>query len=104
VGIIISIVVAMAIFIVIVLPKFKATQKATDQLNNSSREIIGGVRVVRAFNAQKYENQKFLKINDNLTKLNSFTISYMEGMVGTITILISLLTPLTYLVAALLFS
>ena len=51
----------------IVVPRFKIVQKLTDKLNGITRENLNGIRVVRAFNAEKYEEKKFDNINDDLT-------------------------------------
>ena len=51
----------------IVIPKFKLIQSLTDKLNGITRENLKGIRVIRAFNAEKYEEGKFKKINDDLT-------------------------------------
>ena len=51
----------------IVIPKFKLIQSLTDKLNGITRENLKGIRVIRAFNAEKYEEDKFKKINDDLT-------------------------------------
>ncbi len=58
----------IAILIKIVVPRFKIIQKLTDKLNGITRENLTGIRVVRAFNAEKYEEKKFAKINDELTE------------------------------------
>ena len=51
----------------IVIPKFKLIQSLTDKLNGITRENLKGIRVIRAFNAEKYEEDKFKKINNDLT-------------------------------------
>ena len=58
----------IAVLIKIVIPRFKIIQKLTDRLNGITRENLSGIRVVRAFNAEKYEENKFKKINDSLTE------------------------------------
>ena len=58
--------------IVIVLPRFKIVQKLTDKLNNVTRENLTGIRVVRAFNAEKYQEDKFDKVNNELTDMQLF--------------------------------
>jgi len=56
----------------IVVPRFKIIQKLTDKLNGITRENLSGIRVVRAFNAENYEEEKFSKINNNLTETQLF--------------------------------
>ncbi len=67
------ILVTIGILMVLVIPKFKLVQKFTDNVNNSIRENIVGIRVVRAFNAEKYQEDKFKDINDELTNTQVFT-------------------------------
>ena len=57
----------------LVLPKFKKTQRYTDALNRSMRENLIGIRVVRAFNAEAYQEDKFEDINTDLTRTQLFT-------------------------------
>ena len=65
--------VTVAILVVLVIPKFKKVQKLTDNVNNTIRENIVGIRVVRAFNAEKYQEEKFMEVNDELTNTQMFT-------------------------------
>ncbi|MBR2840427.1 MAG: ABC transporter ATP-binding protein [Bacilli bacterium] len=57
----------IGIIMKIVVPRFKKVQKLTDKLNGITRENLTGIRVVRAFNAEDYEEKKFNVINDELT-------------------------------------
>ena len=50
-----------------VLPRFKIVQSLIDKLNGVERENLQGIRVVRAFNAEKYSEDKFDKVNNDLT-------------------------------------
>ena len=67
------ILVTIGILMILVIPKFKLVQKFTDNVNNSIRENIVGIRVIRAFNAEKYQEDKFKDINDELTNTQVFT-------------------------------
>ena len=58
--------------IVIVMPKFKIVQKLTDKINGVTRENLTGIRVVRAFNAEKYQEEKFGDVNNKLTNQQLF--------------------------------
>lgn len=72
-GIWVFILVAVVVVVVLLLmPKFKIIQKLTDKLNVESRENLTGVRVVRAFNAEKYQEEKFSKVNFEFTKNQIF--------------------------------
>lgn len=65
-------VVAVVFLILMVIPKYKAVQRLTDALNVASRENLTGIRVVRAFNAEKYQEEKFEKVNIDFTKKQIF--------------------------------
>ena len=54
------------------MPKFKKSQELVDELNRVSREQLEGMLVIRAFDNEKYEEQRFKKVNDDITKLNLF--------------------------------
>ena len=60
------------ILTLIVIPKFKVVQKLTDKLNGVTRENINGIRVIRAFNAEDYQEEKFNDVNEDLTKKQLF--------------------------------
>ena len=62
----------MIIIFSFTMPKFKKSQELVDQLNRVSREQLEGMLVIRAFDNEKYEEQRFKKVNDNITKLNLF--------------------------------
>lgn len=79
--------VAIACMIAIVLPKFRIVQKLTDKLNGVTRENLTGIRVVRAFNAEKYQEDKFEEANNNLTNTQLFNQKTL-----------SVLQPIMYLV------
>ena len=64
---------AVVILLLMVTPKFKIVQKLTDALNVASRENLTGVRVVRAFNAETYQEGKFEKVNTEFTKVQIFS-------------------------------
>lgn len=75
---------AVAVLLLMVTPKFKIIQKLTDYLNVASRENLTGVRVVRAFNAETYQEGKFEKVNQEYTKVQIFTgrvISFFTPLV-----------------------
>ena len=62
----------VSILMVIVVPKFKIIQKLIDKVNGVTRENLTGIRVVRAFNAEKYQEDKFEDVNDKLTRQQTF--------------------------------
>ena len=77
----------IAILMVIVLPRFRRVQKLIDKLNGVTRENLTGIRVVRAFNAEQYQEDKFNVANNNLTNQQLFNQS-----------LFSIMQPLMYLI------
>ena len=62
----------IAVLMVIVMPKFKIVQKLIDKVNGVTRENLTGIRVVRAFNAEKYQEDKFENVNTKLTNQQLF--------------------------------
>lgn len=64
--------VVIGIIMIIVLPRFERVQKLIDNINNVTRESLTGIRVVRAFNAEDYQENRFGKVNEDLTKMQLF--------------------------------
>lgn len=64
--------VTIGIIMVIVMPRFKIVQELIDKINMVMRENLSGIRVVRAFNAEKYQEDKFDDVNSNLTSKQMF--------------------------------
>ena len=62
----------IGIIMIIVMPKFKIVQELIDKTNNVMRENLKGIRVVRAFNAEEYEENKFEEVNNKLTNQQVF--------------------------------
>lgn len=67
----------VTIIILFAVPKFKIIQKLTDNLNGVTRENLTGIRVVRAYNAEDYQEAKFEKANSELINTNLFTSRIM---------------------------
>ena len=63
---------AVFVLLMMLTPKYRVVQKLTDALNIASRENLTGVRVVRAFNAESYQEGKFEKVNTSFTKVQIF--------------------------------
>ena len=61
-------------------PKQSVIQKLTDKLNSITRESLTGIRVVRAYNAEDYQDEKFEAANDEVTRLNLFVNRLMAIM------------------------
>ncbi len=101
--------VGAAVFIVLILlstlllaafPRMSKIQGLTDRLNGTTREILTGIRVVRAYNAEGYQDAKFSKENDDLTKLNLFVYRLMALMNPVMTVVSSGLTLTIYWIGA----
>lgn len=69
-GAVVLMLIAVAIILTLVFPRQKLVQNLTDRLNQIMRESLTGLRVVRAYNAETYQNKKFNQANDTLTGLN----------------------------------
>lgn len=70
----------LALLMVFVMPKFKIMQKLVDRLNGVSRENLTGIRVIRAYNAEDYQQRKFEEANETITKTQLFTGRMMSLM------------------------
>ena len=85
---------------VIVIPRFKIIQKLTDKLNLVVRENLTGIRVVRAFNAERYEENKFKKANDNLTDTQIFSQKALSIFSPIMFFIMQMVTVTIYFVGA----
>ncbi len=92
--------IVIGILTIIVLPKFKIVQKLTDKLNEVTRENLTGIRVVRAFNAEDYQENKFKNVNDELTNLQLFNQKSMSIMSPVMYLIMYLLTLIIYFIGA----
>jgi len=88
--------------VILAMPKFKRLQKLTDDLNRVTRENLIGLRVVRAYNAEEYQERKFEKANTELTGANLFANRVMAMMLPTIQLVMSGLSLGIYWVGAIL--
>ncbi len=64
--------ITIGILLIIVFPRFEIVQKLIDKVNGVTEENLSGIRVVRAFNAEKFEENRFAKVNNDLTKNQLF--------------------------------
>ena len=79
-GAVIFLLVINIIIITFAIPKFKKIQGLTDNLNNITRENLTGLRVIRAYNAESYQEKKFENANNDLTSNNLFANRIMAIM------------------------
>lgn len=69
-GAIAVLIIIILVIMVFAMPRFKKIQKLTDKLNLVTRENLTGIRVVRAYNGESYQTEKFEKVNDEITNNN----------------------------------
>ena len=86
--------------IIVVLPKFKIIQTLTDNLNRVTRENLTGIRVVRAYNAEDFQEGKFEEANDELMKTHLFTQRAMAIMGPGMSIIMNGLSLAVYWIGA----
>ena len=94
------ILVVLMIAVVLALPKFKIIQQLTDNLNRVTRENLTGIRVVRAYNAEKFQEDKFEKANEELTKTNLFSNRVMALLMPTMSFVTSAISLAIYWIGA----
>ena len=92
--------VVIGLLVTLVVPRFKIIQKLTDKINGVTRENLTGIRVVRAFNAEKYQEDKFEKINDDLTNQQLFTQTRFSVMQPLMYFVMNTLTLAVYFIGA----
>ena len=84
----------------LVLPNFKKVQKIIDKVNNVTRENLTGIRVVRAFNGEEYQENKFEEQNNDLTNLQTFNQRMMSVMSPIMYLIMNGLTLAIYFAGA----
>jgi ATP-binding cassette subfamily B protein len=92
----------VTICVVVSMPKFKKMQQLTDNLNRVTRENLTGLNVVRAYNAESYQEDKFNKANDEMTSTNLFAQRTMSFMMPSIQLVMSGLSLAIYWLGAIL--
>ena len=86
----IAVIILLIVLIIIfslVFPKFEIVQKLIDKLNASTRETLSGIRVIKAFNKQKYFEKRFNKVNNDNMNLNMF-LNKLLYLIGPLMILV----------------
>ena len=86
--------------IIVVMPKFKVVQKLIDKINNITRENLNGLRVIHAFNAEKYQEDKFAEVNDKLTNQQLFNQKAFSIMSPAMYLIMNSLTMIIYFIGA----
>ena len=90
----------VATLMIIVLPRFEKVQKLIDKINGVTRENLSGIRVIRAFNAEKYQTNKFKKVNDELTNMQLFNQKCFAIMNPVMNLVMHSLTLGIYIIGA----
>ncbi len=93
-------VVVIGTIMIFIMPKFKKMQSLTDNLNRVTRENLTGLRVVRAYNAENYQEEKFEQANQELTATQLYTNRGMAIMMPMMTTLMSGLSLAIYWIGA----
>lgn len=99
----VAVVVMVSVILLImslVLPRFKKVQKLTDDMNRIARENLTGIKVVRAFNAEKFEEEKFDQKNDELIHIQLFNRSLFSLMMPLMTLIMSGISLVVYWIGA----
>ena len=84
------------IAIILVVPRFKLMQKLVDNVNRVAREHINWIRVVRAYNAESYQERKFNEANEKLMKNNLFASRTMSILMPSVDVIMNMLTLAVY--------
>ena len=92
----------VSILMIIVLPRFAKVQKLIDKINGVTRENLSGIRVIRAFNAEKYQTEKFQNVNDELTNMQLFNQRCFSIMSPVMNLIMHSLTLGIYIIGAIL--
>lgn len=101
IGLAIFLLICLIIFLFIaVMPKFKIIQKLIDRLNLVIRENLDGILVIRAFNTQNFEENRFDKANSDLTHTNLYVNRVMSMMMPVMMLIMNLITVLIVWVGA----
>ena len=90
----------ITMLMIIVIPRFKIVQKLIDKINGLARENLTGIRVVRAFNAEQYQENKFDETNDKLTNMQLFNQKKFAIMMPVMYLIMYGLTLSIYFIGA----
>ncbi len=95
-----ALVFGLVLMLIMVMPKFKVSQKLLDKVNGQTRENVSGIRVVHSYNAEEYQKKKFAKTNDELTKVQLFTGKAMAILSPYISLIMNVVSLLVYWIGA----
>ncbi len=99
-GAVLVLIITISFIMIFVMPKFRKMQILTDNLNKVTRENLTGLRVVRAYNAEVYQTEKFEKANDELTQTHLYTSRGMAVMMPVMSMIMGGLSLAIYWIGA----
>ena len=94
--------ITIIVLMLIVIPRFKLVQKLIDSINGVTRENLNGIRVVRAFNAEEYQEEKFENVNNKLTNMQLFNQKAFSFLQPVMYLVLYFLTLSIYFIGAIL--
>ncbi|MBO5476075.1 MAG: ABC transporter ATP-binding protein [Bacilli bacterium] len=92
----------VSIILIIVLPRFETVQKLIDRINGVTRENLTGIRVIRAFNAEKFQTDRFNSVNEELTNQQMFNQKTFATMMPVMNLVMHSLTLGIYIIGTIL--
>ena len=99
-GFILALLVMMLVILGLVIPRFRRVQKLVDHINLLARENLTGINVVHAYNAEDYQNAKFLKSNEALMRTQLFNQRSFAFLMPAVTLAMNALSLVIYWVGA----
>ena len=96
--------ITVATLLIIVFPRFEKVQKLIDKVNGVTRENLTGIRVIRAFNAEKFQQNRFETVNKNLTNMQMFNQKCFAILNPIMNLVMHSLTLGIYIIGAILIS
>lgn len=97
---VVAILLTIIIIMRLVIPRIKKVQKLTDEVNRVARENLSGIKVVKAFNADNYEEEKFDEVNTNLVDIQKFNRTAFSFINPVLSLVMSSLTLVIYWLGA----
>ena len=103
-GSVLVLLMTITIIMIIVVPKFSIIQKLVDKMNGVTRENLTGIRVIRAFNAEKFQKNRFEKVNEDLTNTSLFVQRCFAVLMPVMNLVMHGLSTGIYIIGAFLIS
>ena len=99
-GAVLVLLINVIVLMILVLPKFKLIQKTVDKLNEITRENLNGIRVIRAFNAENFQQDKFEEANNLITNIQKYVQKLLGIMQPMMFLIMNILTLGIYFIGA----